>query len=100
MANPQRKAMYREALVGTQRAARSPWNRDLSDDEGWYDPGDDYFDDDYDPHDEYERDEWEDALQECGQTGSGWQGCLMAGTEHCDFDCPFRDMDLGSDDDE
>jgi hypothetical protein len=52
----------------------------------------------YDDDDDYERDEYEDALQECGQVREG--GCLMAGTEHCDFECPFRDVDLFADDEE
>lgn len=45
-------------------------------------------DNDYDD----EEDEWEAAMQECGQTREG--GCSLAGTEYCDFDCPFRDEDL------
>lgn len=28
-------------------------------------------------------------LEECGQTREG--GCLLAGSEYCDFECPFRD---------
>ncbi len=35
--------------------------------------------------------EWERALQECGKVPAAEGGCLMAGTEFCDFDCPFRD---------
>lgn len=27
------------------------------------------------------------AMGECGMTKDGW--CMLAGTEHCDFDCPF-----------
>ncbi|MGE0133279.1 MAG: hypothetical protein AB7U82_34815 [Blastocatellales bacterium] len=50
---------------------------------------DDFWDDaEYDD----EEDELELAMQECGQTRDG--GCLLAGTEYCDFDCPFRDEDL------
>lgn len=49
---------------------------------------DEYFDDDYDD----EESEWDEALAECGllplHLGGG---CTMAGTEHCDFECPFRD---------
>jgi hypothetical protein len=49
------------------------------------------FDDDYfrDENDEY--DDLEDALQECGKVPAAAGGCLNAGTEYCDFDCPFRD---------
>lgn len=36
-----------------------------------------------------ERDPFEEALGECGQTSDG--DCLLAGTEYCDFECPFRD---------
>lgn len=62
---------------------------------------DDDFDDDYEPD---EWDELEEAAQECGllppHLGGG---CQMAGTEHCDFDCPFRDnpgLLTGEDDDD
>ena len=34
------------------------------------------------------RDEFELAMQDCGRTDEGW--CDLAGTEHCDFWCPFR----------
>ena len=36
-----------------------------------------------------ESDPVEDALDECGMTAEGC--CTLAGTEHCDFECPFRD---------
>lgn len=55
----------------------------------------DSFDDDYDDENGYERDEWDEdeaALEECGQWPGG--GCQLAGTEFCDFDCPYRDIDL------
>lgn len=52
-------------------------------------------DDDYDDHheDDCEKvDELEESLAECGllpaELGGG---CTLAGTEHCDFDCPLRD---------
>lgn len=51
-------------------------------------------DDDDDELDEYDdaESEFENAVQECGllpkELGGG---CQMAGTEHCDFVCPFRD---------
>lgn len=50
------------------------------------------FDDgDYDD----EEDEFELAMQECGQSPNG--GCQLAGTEYCEFECPFRDEDLFED---
>ena len=33
----------------------------------------------------------EDLMDECGQTRDG--DCSLAGTEYCDFECPFRDDD-------
>lgn len=52
-------------------------------------------DDDYDPHRETEEEEWdeEDELaSECGLLPKHLGGgCQLAGTEHCDFECPFRD---------
>lgn len=45
----------------------------------------------YDPDDDGYSDEdaIDDLLDECGQDGSGH--CLLAGSEYCDFECPFRD---------
>jgi hypothetical protein len=53
-------------------------------------------DGDFDPdlNDEFDED---DGLDECGQVPDG--GCAMAGTEYCDFECPFRDEDLFDDED-
>lgn len=45
------------------------------------------FDDDWRDDDDYEQDEFETAMGECGQMRGG--GCMLAGTEHCDFECPF-----------
>jgi hypothetical protein len=44
------------------------------------------FDDDFDPDEE-------DGGDECGRWDNGRLGrqCALAGTEHCDFDCPLRD---------
>lgn len=39
-----------------------------------------------DEDDDYEQDEWEHALEECGQAPG--MGCQLAGTEFCDFECP------------
>lgn len=44
-------------------------------------------DDDYDPDED--RQAWLEA--ECGLMNDGQ--CLMAGTEHCDFTCPWRDSE-------
>lgn len=44
--------------------------------------------DDYD--DEPEPDEFEQAMSECGMTNDGF--CILAGTEHCDWDCPIAEM--------
>lgn len=33
-------------------------------------------------------DEWEEAASECGQDESG--ACSLAGSEFCEFDCPFN----------
>lgn len=50
---------------------------------------DDDFDDWY-PDDEW--DEMEEAIHECGQLPEHLGGgCQLAGTEYCDFECPFRD---------
>lgn len=50
---------------------------------------DDEYDDDYYAEEDDEMEYW---LSECGQQRDGT--CLNAGTEHCDFDCPFRDDPL------
>jgi hypothetical protein len=36
-----------------------------------------------------EQDALDHLLAECGQTNDG--DCLQAGSEYCDFECPFRD---------
>ena len=41
------------------------------------------------PDDEDEADPWDEAEMRCGEMAVG--GCSLAGTEHCDFRCPFRD---------
>jgi len=51
-------------------------------------------DDDY-AQEEDDWDEAEHALEECGQVPG--MGCQLAGTEFCDFDCPYRDIDLFAD---
>lgn len=52
--------------------------------------GGDYFD--WEDNDDYDDDDVflvEDGQFDCGfVTG---EGCSMAGTEDCDFDCPYRD---------
>jgi hypothetical protein len=50
---------------------------------------------DYEDH--YEPDPLEEAMEECGSylTDDRYFVCSLAGTEHCDFSCPFRD-ELGT----
>lgn len=48
------------------------------------DDDEDYFDDL-----EYEIDELEEAMQNCSKMRNG--SCLQAGSEYCDFECPFRE---------
>lgn len=43
----------------------------------------------HDRYGESEYDSFEIAAQECGRLSDGT--CTLAGTEHCDFECPFRD---------
>ena len=47
-------------------------------------------------YDDWEE-EWDEAAEECGllppQLGGG---CSLGGTEHCDFECPFRDTSQSS----
>ena len=56
-------------------------------------PDPDYYGGDFDYDDDFdgeEFDELDEAIEECGIIpGDG--GCQLAGTEHCDFECPFRD---------
>jgi hypothetical protein len=49
---------------------------------------------DYEPDDEYELDD-EDAGAECGRWRNGRlsDSCSKAGSEECDFECPYRDGD-------
>ena len=41
--------------------------------------------------DDYEEDPMETAEMDCGLHSDGQ--CGLAGTEHCDFICPFRDSE-------
>jgi hypothetical protein len=43
----------------------------------------------YDNPDEDDADPLGDAMDECGRTSDGT--CMLAGSEQCDFECPFRD---------
>jgi hypothetical protein len=53
----------------------------------WYD--DSFDDSDGDGDEDY----WEEAAQECGLLPKHLGGgCTLGGTEHCDFECPFRDQ--------
>lgn len=56
------------------------------------------FDNNFHDDEDEGRDEWEDAMHECGQIPG--TGCQLAGTEHCDFECPFREELYGGDDEE
>jgi hypothetical protein len=49
---------------------------------------DDWFEDDAYNDVDREMDEFQQALDDCGEMGHG--RCSLAGTEHCDFRCPFR----------
>lgn len=56
-----------------------------------FDDFEDFIDDDFDD----ELDEWEEAFDECGKLPPHLGGgCTLAGTEHCDFECPFRDSNF------
>lgn len=62
----------------------------------WHDD-DDYYDDwdgsDYEPTEEEEHEEW--LLDECGRLPEHLGGgCMLAGSEHCDFECPYRDLEV------
>lgn len=50
---------------------------------------------DYECDFELDDDEWdedEEAIAECGLLPKHLGGgCQLAGSEHCDFECPFRD---------
>lgn len=35
----------------------------------------------------------DDPIENCGRHENG--DCVHLGTEFCDFECPFRDLDLG-----
>lgn len=64
---------------------------DESKDEG------DWEDEDFEDwgFDDEEEDELDRAFDECGQLPRDLGGgCTLAGTEQCDFDCPFHDVDL------
>ena len=43
-----------------------------------------------------ETDLYEELLSECGMTRDG--GCMYAGSEYCDWDCPFDNLDLMEED--
>lgn len=51
---------------------------------------DDFVEDgdaDFDDEDDY--DEFEEALGECGRS-QDYEGCMNAGSEYCEFECPFN----------
>lgn len=43
-------------------------------------------------YDEHDPDADEDAMLDCGFI-PGEGVCMLAGTEHCDWDCPFNPCD-------
>ncbi len=45
--------------------------------------------DDFDDDDGDDLDPMEAAMGECG-LGADYRGCMLAGTEYCDFECPFN----------
>ena len=71
----------------------------MSGDDSVNDP--DFEDDDFGFENDDEYDEEERLLDECGRLPEHLGGgCQLAGTEHCDFECPLRDGLFGEDDDE
>lgn len=49
----------------------------------------------YDDGDEYTKeDAMEEAMGECGMLEDG--DCLLAGSEYCDWDCPWNGWERGS----
>ncbi len=56
-------------------------------DTDWNDKDNDWDDDDDVCDIDDEEDEFERAMDECGQMHGG--GCMLAGTEFCDWECPF-----------
>jgi hypothetical protein len=45
---------------------------------------------DHNLHDwDVDEDPYEEAVANCGQLPDGT--CMLAGSEYCDFECPFRD---------
>jgi hypothetical protein len=62
----------------------------------------DYYDDDDDFMGQHDYDcdcescEYNRAEDECGELPESMGGgCTMAGSEYCDFECPFRNRVLG-----
>lgn len=45
--------------------------------------------------DDYTPDPWQEAMDECGLDSTG--ACGLAGSEHCDFECPFNGADVDDD---
>lgn len=77
--------------------------REDDDEEMEFDDDDFSFDDDHGLDCDCEQCDDERAEQECGELPEHLGGgCSAAGSEYCDFDCPFRDRVLGltEDDDE
>jgi hypothetical protein len=82
----QTNVRYTRSGVATERHCNvcgHDWGTEVfgdDDDYGHYDSDDGYnFDD---------GDDYEAALADCGMTRDGF--CMLAGTEHCDWDCPIN----------
>lgn len=72
-------------VSGPTPGDRGPWGRGGSTMRSY-----DELPDEYDLSEDYgsdEEDEFEQAMQDCGKTDEGF--CTMAGSEYCDFRCPF-----------
>lgn len=69
-----------------------------------FESDDDYVIDDSDDHGggcDCDDCRFEDALMECGRLPKEMGGgCTKAGSEDCDFGCPFRDEMYGEDDED
>jgi len=46
----------------------------------------------------WDSDPYEELLSQCGMTGDG--GCLYAGSEYCDWNCPFDSLEHFDDPDD
>ena len=62
--------------------------KETTTEQSWDDYPDDCDDEDYERSmQEDDEDEFQEAMDNCGQVPGG--GCMLVGTEYCDFECPF-----------